>query len=34
MLLRGEGLADEQGQGLDDDRVVYIVHTNYPVGDL
>lgn len=32
MQIRGEGLADEQGEGLgQDDRIVYVVHPNCPV---
>lgn len=29
MLIRGEGLADEEGEGLDEERVVYVIHPNY-----
>nr|POF14986.1 dna replication licensing factor mcm6 [Quercus suber] len=35
LRIRGEGLADEQGEGLEqDDRVVYIVHPNCATDEL
>jgi DNA replication licensing factor MCM6 len=30
MLIRGEGLADEQGQADANDKVVYVLHPNCP----
>lgn len=29
MLIRGEGLADEEGEGLADERIVYVLHPNF-----
>ncbi|KAF2754382.1 MCM-domain-containing protein [Pseudovirgaria hyperparasitica] len=35
MRIRGEGLADEQGQGLDmDGKIVYVLHPNCAVDDM
>jgi DNA replication licensing factor MCM6 len=35
MLIRGDGLADDQGQGLQDNsKVVYVLHPNCPVEDI
>jgi DNA replication licensing factor MCM6 len=34
MQIRGEGLADEQGQGLDGDAVVYVMHPNCAVEEM
>ncbi|KAF2473880.1 MCM-domain-containing protein [Lindgomyces ingoldianus] len=35
MQIRGEGLADEQGQGLaSDSNIVYVLHPNCPVEDI
>ena len=35
MQIRGEGLADEEGQGqLESSRVVYVLHPNCPVEDI
>ncbi|KAH8728734.1 MCM2/3/5 family-domain-containing protein [Phaeosphaeriaceae sp. PMI808] len=34
MLIRGEGLADEQGQSESSTRVVYVLHPNCPVEDI
>lgn len=31
MLIRGEGLADEEGEGLTEERVVYVLHPNYAI---
>lgn len=34
LQIRGEGLADDDGQGLEDgDKVMYVVHPNCPVDD-
>jgi len=33
MQIRGEGLADDQGEGLRQDRLVYVLHPNYDAGD-
>lgn len=35
MLIRGEGLADEQGQQADaSGKIVYVLHPNCPVEDM
>jgi DNA replication licensing factor MCM6 len=35
MQIRGEGLADEQGQGLaTDDKVVYVMHPNCAIEEV
>ncbi|KAK4618382.1 DNA replication licensing factor mcm6 [Fulvia fulva] len=35
MQIRGEGLADEQGEGLEqDDKVMYVVHSNCAVDEM
>lgn len=35
MQIRGEGLADEQGQGLEgESKVVYVMHPNCAVEDM
>lgn len=34
MQIRGEGLADEQGQGAQEGKVVYVLHPNFPVEDF
>jgi DNA replication licensing factor MCM6 len=34
MQIRGEGLADDEGQGLQEDKVVYVLHPNCPVEDI
>lgn len=35
MLIRGEGLADEQGQQADaGGKAVYVLHPNCPVEDI
>ena len=35
LQIRGEGLADESGQGLDqDEKVVYVVHPNCAVEEM
>lgn len=36
MQIRGEGLADEEGQGLEEDnnKVMYVVHPNCSVDDM
>ena len=35
MRVRGEGLADDEGHGLDlDGRVMYVVHPNCAVEDM
>jgi len=34
MLIRGEGLADEQGQSEASDKGVYVLHPNCPVEDI
>ena len=36
MQIRGEGLADEEGEGLDDEdeNITYIVHPNVSVEDF
>jgi len=33
MMIRGEGLADEDGEGLEDERVVYVLHPNCAVDE-
>lgn len=34
MMLRGEGLADEEGEGLGEEKVVYVVHPNFAVEEV
>ncbi|KAF2265822.1 MCM-domain-containing protein [Lojkania enalia] len=34
MQIRGEGLADEQGQGPQESKTVYVIHPNCPVEDI
>jgi DNA replication licensing factor MCM6 len=34
MLIRGEGLADEQGQSAVGGKAVYVLHPNCPVEDI
>jgi DNA replication licensing factor MCM6 len=34
MLIRGEGLADEEGQEADEGKVVYVLHPNCPIEDI
>ncbi|KAF1993140.1 DNA replication licensing factor mcm6 [Amniculicola lignicola CBS 123094] len=34
MLIRGDGLADDQGQGAQEEKVVYVLHPNCPVEDI
>lgn len=34
MLIRGEGLADQTGQGLDSESRMYIIHPNFAAEDL
>jgi DNA replication licensing factor MCM6 len=34
MLIRGEGLADEQGLSGTSDKVVYVLHPNCPIEDI
>lgn len=35
MQIRGEGLADDEGQGLgQDERVMYVVHPNCAVEEM
>ncbi|KAF2772772.1 MCM-domain-containing protein [Teratosphaeria nubilosa] len=34
LQIRGEGLADEAGQGLEEDKIVYVVHPNCPVDEI
>jgi DNA replication licensing factor MCM6 len=34
MLIRGDGLADDQGQAASSDRVVYVLHPNCPIEDI
>jgi DNA replication licensing factor MCM6 len=34
MQIRGEGLADEQGQGLVRDKVVYVMHPNCAIEEV
>jgi DNA replication licensing factor MCM6 len=34
MPIRGEGLADNQGQGLATGKVVYVMHPNCSVEDM
>jgi DNA replication licensing factor MCM6 len=34
MQIRGEGLADEQGQAEGAAKVVYVLHPNCPVEDI
>jgi len=34
MLIRGEGLADDQGETTPSDKVMYVLHPNCPVDDM
>lgn len=34
MQIRGEGLADDQGQGQQSEKLVYVLHPNCPVEDI
>jgi DNA replication licensing factor MCM6 len=34
MLIRGEGLVDEQGQAESNNKVVYVLHPNCPIEDI
>jgi DNA replication licensing factor MCM6 len=34
MLIRGEGLADEQGNAEATDKVKYVLHPNCPIEDI
>lgn len=34
MLIRGEGLVDEQGQSEAGGKVMYVLHPNCPVEDI
>ena len=34
MLIRGEGLADDEGQAGTSDNVVYVLHPNCPIEDI
>jgi DNA replication licensing factor MCM6 len=34
LQIRGEGLADDEGQGLQDGKTVYVVHPNCSVEDI
>ncbi|KAF2121351.1 MCM2/3/5 family-domain-containing protein [Lophiotrema nucula] len=34
MQIRGEGLADDQGQHADEEKVVYVLHPNCPIEDI
>jgi DNA replication licensing factor MCM6 len=34
MRIRGEGLADEQGQAQPNEHVVYVLHPNCPIEDI
>lgn len=35
LRIRGEGLADEEGQGLDQDgKIVYVMHPNCAIEDM
>lgn len=34
MLIRGEGLADDQGQASSNDKVMYVLHPNCPIEDI
>jgi DNA replication licensing factor MCM6 len=34
MQIRGEGLADEQGQGMESSKIVYVLHPNCPIEDI
>lgn len=34
MLIRGEGLADEQGEAPSSDNAVYVLHPNCPIEDI
>jgi DNA replication licensing factor MCM6 len=34
LQIRGEGLADEAGQGLQENKTMYVVHPNCVVDDI
>lgn len=34
MVIRGEGLVDEQGQADSSDKAVYVLHPNCPIEDI
>ena len=34
MQIRGEGLADDEGRGLQSERVVYVLHPNCAIEDI
>lgn len=34
MQIRGEGLADESGEGLHQDKVMYVMHPNCAVEEM
>jgi DNA replication licensing factor MCM6 len=34
MLIRGEGLADEQGLSETSDKIMYVLHPNCPIEDI
>jgi DNA replication licensing factor MCM6 len=34
MLIRGEGLADESGQGLPEEKTMYVLHPNCAVEEM
>lgn len=34
MLLRGEGLGDEQGEGLDQEKTMYVIHPNCAIEEM
>jgi DNA replication licensing factor MCM6 len=34
MFIRGEGLADDEGQAGPSDKVVYVLHPNCPIEDI
>jgi hypothetical protein len=34
LQIRGEGLADEDGQGLQEEKTMYVVHPNCVVDDI
>lgn len=34
MQIRGEGMADEQGEGLESEKVVYVLHPNCAIEEV
>jgi len=34
MRIRGEGLADEQGGGLEEEKIIYVMHPNCVVEEI